>query len=197
MDFKHFTKGLEEDCITVPLQNIPSPRIGFFGLLNSWLDFNLLSKIAIDFPEWSFVFIGPSQLPSSALPSMSNIHYMGPVSYDHLPFYARYFDVALIPFQINPLTISVNPLKLLEYFSLGLPVVSTPLPEVTKYQNHVFIASDPKTFGNAIQRALKEDDQHSRLSRQIIAESQSWEKKSLELRSWIEEALESKVGTFQ
>lgn len=194
VDFQHFTAGAKDVYGQGSLQNIPAPRIGFFGMLDSWIDFDLISRVAIDHPDWSFVFVGPSQLSSSALPSIPNIYFLGPVLYEHLPSYARYFDVALIPFKINTLTISVNPLKLMEYFSLGLPVVSTPLPEVTKYQDHVFIASDPKAFGDAIKKALKEDDQNTRISRQKIAESQSWKKKALQLRSWIETALEQKVG---
>ncbi len=150
--------------------------------------------MAHNHPGWSFVFIGPSQLPCSFLPEASNIHFLGPISYEELPLHAHHFDVALIPFKINALTLSVNPLKLMEYFSLGLPVVSTPLPEVIKYQDRVFIASDPKTFGDAIQKALEENDQNARLSRQKIAESHSWEKKSLKLRSWIEAALEQKIA---
>ena len=82
----------------------------------------------------------------------------------------------------------------MEYFSLGLPVVSTPLPEVTKYKDCVFIASDAKTFGDAIQRALGEDNKEARISRKEIAKSQSWGKKALQLRNWIEDALEKKSG---
>ncbi len=194
VDYEHFIRKSNDICKELPIRRIPSPRIGFFGLLNSWVDLDLISHLAHNHPGWSFVFIGPSQLPCSFLPEASNIHFLGPISYEELPLHAHHFDVALIPFKINALTLSVNPLKLMEYFSLGLPVVSTPLPEVIKYQDRVFIASDPKTFGDAIQKALEENDQNARLSRQKIAESHSWEKKSLKLRSWIEAALEQKIA---
>jgi len=194
VDFQHFSSAETDSGKQKTLQFIPPPRIGFFGLLNSWLDFDLLSQVATEHPDWSFVFIGPSQLSSSFLPKAPNVHFLGPVSYDNLPMYARHFDVALIPFKINSLTISVNPLKLMEYFALGLPVVSTPLPEVTKYKDCVFIASDAKTFGDAIQQALGEDSRKARISRPQIAKSHSWEKKALELRNWIEDALEEKSG---
>lgn len=195
VDFQHFSKTESEaDKHDLRIRNIPGPIIGFFGLLNSWIDFELLAQAATDNPDLSFVFIGPSQLPASALPSATNMHFLGPVSYEELPSYARFFDVALIPFKINPLTISVNPLKLMEYFSLGLPVVSTPLPEVKKHQNLVHIASDPKTFSDAVRKVLNEDDESARLSRKTIAEQHGWEKKSLALRRWIEEELELKIG---
>jgi glycosyltransferase involved in cell wall biosynthesis len=192
-DFQHFTSVLKESNSPALLKNIPGTRIGFFGLLNSWLDFDLLAQVAKDHPRWSFVFLGPLQISPTALPNAPNFHFLGPVPYDELPAHACHFDVALIPFKINALTISVNPLKLMEYFSLGLPVVSTPLPEVVKYKDSVFIASDPRTFGDAIEKALIEDDEKARVSRQEIAKSHSWLEKSLELKKWIEEALEKKA----
>ncbi len=193
VDYEHFVRKGIDFSKNLPIQRIPAPRIGFFGLLNLWVDFDLLSLVAAAHPTWSFVFIGPSQLSPTVLPNAPNFHFLGPVPYEELPAHARHFDVALIPFKIIPLTISVNPLKLMEYFSLGLPVVSTPLPEVVKYKDSVFIASNPKTFGDAIEKALLEDDEKVRLSRQEIARSHSWLEKSLELKKWIEEALEKKI----
>ena len=195
VDFDYFRTGqTESKKIVASIQSISHPVVGFFGILNSWIDFDLLSQVAIDHPDWSFAIIGPSMIHPSSLPKVPNIHYLGKVSYEELPLHARHFDVAMIPFKINGLTISVNPLKLMEYFSLGLPVVSTPLPEVTKFQDHVFVASSAKTFGDAIQKALEEDDENSRISRQEIARCQSWKKQSMILRGWIEAALDEKMA---
>ena len=93
--------------------------VGFFGLLNSWLDLEVIRDSALLNPEMSYIIIGPSQLPDSQLPKAPNLHYLGAVPYEKLPEYAVFFDVALIPFKINDLTIAVNPLKLMEYFALG------------------------------------------------------------------------------
>ena len=195
VDFHHFRMGkTERKKANGSIQNIPHPIVGFFGILNSWIDFDLLSQVAFDNPAWSFVIIGPSMLPASSLPKVPNIQFLGEISYNELPSHARHFDVAIIPFKINALTISVNPLKLMEYFSLGLPVVSTPLPEVKKFKDHVFIASNPKTFGAAIKKALEGEDEDSKISRQEIANSRSWKKQSAKLKDWLEEALDQKMA---
>ena len=192
VDFEHFSFKRGNTNNKLPIQQIPPPRIGFFGLLNSWIDFELLSHVAANNRQWSFVFIGPSQIPLSSLPNLSNMHFLGPVSYEELPTHAQYFNVALIPFKVNSLTRAVNPLKLLEYFAIGLPVISSPLPEVMKYQNHVMIASGYEDFCYAIKVALERDSQELMFLRQEIAKEQSWEKKSFELKMWIEEFLERK-----
>lgn len=47
-----------------------------------------------------------------------------------LPGYSKGFDVAILPFPISEVTLHANPLKVREYLAAGLPVVSTPIPEV-------------------------------------------------------------------
>jgi glycosyltransferase involved in cell wall biosynthesis len=194
VDFDHFSMERDEPIAGLPIERIPSPRIGFFGLLSSWIDFDLLARVASQEPGWSFVFIGPSQVPESDLPRAPNIFYLGPIPYEELPRQAHYFDVGLIPFKISPLTLPVNPLKLMEYFAIGLPVVSTPLPEVKKYEGHARIASGPDAFREAIKKALDEDSSCLSKMRKEIARAHGWEQKSNQLRGWIGEALEHKIG---
>jgi glycosyltransferase involved in cell wall biosynthesis len=193
VDYEHFSSLSLQQSKPDLFNGLPSPRIGFFGLLNSWLDLELVSQVADDFPDWSFILIGPSQMPKSLLPGRPNMHYIGPVNYDQLPAYASHFDVGIIPFKINKLTVAVNPLKLMEYFAAGLPVVSTPLPEVQKYRELVHIGSDKTSFAEAIKQALANKDQQSREVRQQVARSTSWPAKAQELRNWIEDSLLKKI----
>ena len=194
VDYDHFSAPLLKETPVAYLNEFIGPRIGFFGLLNSWLDFNFINDIAVQNPEWSIIIIGPSQLSESDLPSAPNLHYLGPIPYDKLPEYASQFDVGLIPFKINNLTLAVNPLKLMEYFAIGLPVVSTPLPEVMKYKDLVYITSNAKDARVAIKNALNQNNILLREQRQKIAAERSWKAKSEELKSWIETGLEKKSG---
>jgi glycosyltransferase involved in cell wall biosynthesis len=100
---------------------------------------------------------------------------LGKISYQELPEYAASFDVALIPFLVNELTISVNPLKLMEYLACGLPVISTRLPEVVRYAELVYLADSPEEFARAISRAFSEDSPAVRLMRRETARSKSWD----------------------
>ncbi len=194
VDYDHFSVSTGDDTDESGVARIPAPRIGFFGLFNEWIDLALLEEIALKEPNWSFVFIGPTQIPPSELPQLPNIHFLGPIPYKQLPQAAQHFNVGLIPFKINALTLKVNPLKLIEYLSLGLPVVSTPLPEVLKYKEHVEIASEPDGFRKAIEKALLGDNAVLHEERRKIAEKNSWKEKSNELKTWIEIALEKKIG---
>jgi glycosyltransferase involved in cell wall biosynthesis len=192
VDYNHFASKERSTQSVNLLEQYSGLRIGFFGLLNSWLDFEFIKGIAEKNPDASVVIIGPSQLPESDLPQAPNIHYTGSIPYADLPKYAAWFDVALVPFAINELTLAVNPLKLLEYFALGLPVVSTPLPEVIKYGDTVSVVADSEEATVAIRKILLSDGAAEREKRQNIAFERSWQGKAIELRGWIDDIIAEK-----
>jgi len=96
------------------------------------------------------------------------------VPYEKLPDYAGYIDVGIIPYKINELTSAINPLKLIEYFAAGLPVVSTNLPEVSKFKELVYISDTPAKFCKNIELALSENNKDLIEGRIKKAEEYSW-----------------------
>lgn len=158
VDYAHFARAVKEDlACPAELAAIPRPRLGFFGLLRDWVDLDLLAAVARMRPEWHFVLIGDSKVDLSAYQSLANMHFLGARPYAELPGYCRHLDVGLIPFKINELTKSVNPIKLHEYLAAGLPVVSTPLPEVVGNGAEVEIVDSPEAFAAAVERSLSHD----------------------------------------
>ena len=113
-------------------KELPSnkPLIGYCGALwGDWFRWDLIEAVALAFPEGSFVLIGdidPDRKPD--LPE--NVCFSGLIAHDLLPIYLQHFDVGLIPFALTPVTRATNPIKTFEYLASGVPVVSTPLPEV-------------------------------------------------------------------
>lgn len=155
-------------------EGIGGPVIGFFGAISAWLDFALIRGVAEARPDWTLLFIGPVDTDIAALEGVPNIRLTGKVPYSDLPRHAAGFDASIIPFAINELTVSVNPLKLLEYLACGLPVVSTDMPEVRKFGDDVAIAGDVPSFVSALERALAENSLQLRQQRQETAARYSW-----------------------
>ncbi len=177
VDYAHFARAISNNLPTpADIVGIPHPRLGFFGLIRDWVDLELVSKVAINKPQWHFIFIGDSKQDLSPYRKIRNLHFLGPKPYELLPAYCKQFDAGLIPFRINELTRSVNPIKLREYLAAGLPVVSTPLPEVALYKHLIEIAQTPEQFAKAIETALS-TSQHERHKIAISMAGESWQHK--------------------
>jgi glycosyltransferase involved in cell wall biosynthesis len=139
-------------------QNVAGPVIGFYGTLGDWVDFDLLFELARRRPDWSFVFAGPLACREfDRVRALANVRYLGIVQYDDLPHHAAWFDVGLVPFRLNALTRYVHPIKALEYLALGLPVVSTPLPDLAEHADVVRFAQTSEEWLGAIDRELSAD----------------------------------------
>lgn len=176
VDYQHFAKACDEQlAIPSDLADIPEPRIGFFGLIRDWVDLKTLAVVAKRKPSWQFVLLGDSTIPLDDYRNIENMHFLGRKSYEELPAYCSGFDVGLIPFVNNELTKAVNPIKLREYLSAALPVVSSPMDEVEKYarQGLARIAKTPEDYINSIQCSLN-DTKERRIGYSRAMREETW-----------------------
>ena len=112
VEVSHFRSACEPGTVVPePLRRLPAPVIGFFGLIADWVDLDLIRKMATERPSWSFVLIGKADTDVAMLRSVPNVRLLGPQPYAMLPAYCKGFDVALVPFVVNELTVAANPLK--------------------------------------------------------------------------------------
>jgi glycosyltransferase involved in cell wall biosynthesis len=156
------------------LAALPRPRIGFFGPLRPFLDYELLVAIARARPQWSLALLGQEMCDLSAIRDLPNVHLLGHKPHELLPAYGRGFDVGLVPYRIDELVKYMSPLKLREYLAAGVPVVSTAMPEVVPYSHLCHVACTVPDTIAAIERALGEGDPAARAARSQAIASETW-----------------------
>jgi glycosyltransferase involved in cell wall biosynthesis len=167
VDFEQFSAAPESEA--------PLSTAVYSGALADWFDTDAVRAAARATPECRISLIGsPETRQVRELASEPNVHLLGEVPYDRLPSLLGQSRVGLIPFKVNELTLATNPIKLYEYFSLGMPVVSSRLPEVEQFRDLVYIAADSAGFAGALHDALREDDPERRLRRKAVAREESW-----------------------
>ncbi|MGG5282513.1 glycosyltransferase family 1 protein [Pseudomonas viridiflava] len=191
VDIEHFATARRGLSDPPDQQDIPRPRLGFFGVIDERFDIELIRQVTSARPHWQIVLIGPVvKIDPGSLPQSSNIHYLGGKSYDDLPAYLSSWDVALMPFAINESTRFISPTKTPEYLAGGCPVVSTPITDVVSTYGDsgvVTIAADAAQFCDAIERALGrgKSSEFYELADAVLADK-SWDKTCAAMKEQIQ-----------
>ena len=182
VDHVHFAKALLPDTRLAPeLDGIKRPILGVIAAIDERVDLALLGELAIANPQWSIVVVGRTTVDVSELEKYSNITFIGRKPYDRLPEFCKGFSVGLIPFLVNEYTNHVNPIKLREYLSAGLPVVSTNLPEVRVYKDLCYVTSTHVEFIERVRVAVDDNSGEARIRRSRAMLRETWEQKVADL----------------
>jgi len=169
VDSMHFERRpwIEDPC---DQDELPHPRLGYFGAIDDRLDLGLLDTLASAHPDWQIVLLGPIlRIAPEALPSRPNLHVLGGRGYAELPAYAAWWDLGLIPYVLNPLTRSINPSQTLEYLAADLPVVTTPIDDVVElYGDLVQTGDTHESFLAACESALSASQSEKARRRSLV-----------------------------
>jgi glycosyltransferase involved in cell wall biosynthesis len=196
VDCAHFGKARDAATAVPPeLADLKKPVLGYFGVVDERMDYELLARLADANPDWSVAMIGPVlKVEAETLPQRPNLHWLGQRAYADLPALCKGFDVCLMPFALNESTEFINPTKALEYMATGRPIVSTAVPDVVaNFGSVVKIARSPEAFIDLCRQALEETDTQAVAAGLKLAQQNSWESIVAQLEKHIREALRKRV----
>jgi UDP-galactopyranose mutase len=201
VDRVHFLKARARQFDPADQEDLPRPRLGFYGVIDERFDIELLDKMAEMRPNWSFVMVGPVvKIAEEDLPRRHNIHYLGGKTYDQLPGYLSGWDVALMPFAMNESTQFISPTKTPEYLAGGKPVVSSPIKDVVRHYGHlegVKIASTAEEFVAACEEALELSHQANKdwlAEADLMLSATSWDTTQARMAGLIADVLGVRTG---
>lgn len=164
--------------------------VGFIGGINYRIDFPLLFRVIASLPNTRFVFAGPIQKvlmrDESSLDtyvhrlfSYQNVTYLGALAKEDVTHMLKTCDMGIIPYDVR---LAFNrysfPMKLMEYFWFGLPVLATDIASLRQFGRDVALCA---TSGGWIQtidlERKKKPSNRDVVRRRRIAVANSWEKK--------------------
>lgn len=170
-------------------QQIPHPprtislirglKVGLFGNIDRRIDLDLL-EATLRAQYISLILAGPLDHKSERLLQLPNVYYYGTYNYEDLRSYAESVDVCLIPYKVTPDMEKVYPLKMMEYFAFGKPVVMTPFnsEQVRELKDQVYVADTSTGMQEAILKAYHENTPHLQNERKRIASENNWDSRS-------------------
>ena len=156
---------------------IPMPRVGFIGVLDTWVNLPLLVQVANDLKEVSLVVVGVSRVDDQVLRAMPNVHVLGRRNRRSVPGILRRVSASLVPFLQTPLTERTLPLKVFEALAAGtLPVCTAFSPELEtlEREGRLLIGHSPDEFVHFVQKAIVTDSPARREALAKFGLQQTW-----------------------
>jgi len=171
-DYEHFS--IAPDVVYADVQG--RKVIGYYGAIAGWFDIELIESLAKKNSDCCILLVGADTVGAQRqLSKLVNVNFVGEVPYSELPYYLYGFDVCLLPFKIEPLTLATNPVKIYEYFCASKPVVAVDLPEVVQFGDLLYLAKDHKAFIDAVDYVLNtKEDESLTHKREQFARQQTW-----------------------
>ena len=159
------------------------PIIGFLGILQDRVDIEIIKYLAQNNPEKNIVLAGPiwPNFPQAELTQYKNIHFLGPIKHWQIPSLYKGFDVGIIPYKTNKFIKSTDPMKYYEYLAANLPIVSTYVPGIERFDDLIYVARSPEQFSSLVGDALAGDRNLLRNERLAILRNNTWDHRVKEM----------------
>ena len=133
-NFSNSNSNLEGNGSNHPFQEKLDFNVFYFGTISEWFDHELLETLVDAIPNLAFTVIGPCD---SKISIHKKIKYIGSMQHKELISFAKNADAFIMPFKISELILGVDPVKLYEYLSYPVPVVTVYYPELDHFGPHV------------------------------------------------------------
>ena len=152
------------------------PIIGFVGAIDDTTDAQLIAALCAAFPDCDVAMVGAVRNPEIAAlaEAHSNLRLLGRREYSQLPEMLASFDVGICPYAASPFNSFRNPLKIYEYFSFGMPVVTTRCDFEPDALSLIYQADSADEFVAAVRQALAESGDDRRVERHAFAHANRW-----------------------
>lgn len=150
------------------------PTLCYVGTIQERVNLALLARLARERPEYMILIAGQvfRDIDIRTLARFPNVRFVGRIPWQRLPEFLTRCHVGLIPHFHNEFTNSMNPMKIYDYLSAGLPVVAMGVADIDGFRDGVTIADTDDAFLAACDHAITTPLDPARL-RALVAD-QTW-----------------------
>lgn len=120
--------------------------LSYIGTISDWFDIDLLNEVQQRYTQKKIIFNLYGPVDSKA--DFKGFNLKGSIQHDEIFNVMDESDILIMPFILNELIKSVNPVKLYEYIYSGKPVISVEYGETEKFSDYVYLYkfNNPDSF---------------------------------------------------
>lgn len=154
--------------------------IGYWGTIDKGsVDIQLVNDLSEMRKDWMFVFIGPflayNEPAFEKMKKKENILFLGRKPLEQRYNYLCHFDVGILCAQMTEMELLGSQLKIWEYISAGIPVVSIPIEEYKEFDELVLLARNKNEWVRNIEKSLGKKGKEDVEKRLVFSKNNSWE----------------------
>ena len=136
------------------IESVSHPRMLYLGAVEKWFDWQKIQLLADKYADWSIIIVG-GKGASPLMPLPTNVILISQRPYSEVPGLLKAADMAMIPFYRRDGELgTINPLKLWEYLSAGLPVLTSKFDVGEDNVDGVFVYETDEQFFRAAAKTL-------------------------------------------
>jgi hypothetical protein len=147
------------DLIEVPkispdnyFTNSNRKKITYIGTISEWFDFDLILESLINFDNIEYYLFGPKEVE---IPKHNRLHYKGVIEHEQVFSVMYQSDLLIMPFIVNELILSVNPVKLYEFIYSLTPTLAVSYGETEKFEDYIYLYKNKKEYMDYVELILK------------------------------------------
>lgn len=146
-NFRILNNAITENIFTYPVDDtykLPKNSFVYIGTISEWLDFESILTALNEIDDIHVVMFGPKAV--NDFPQHPRLIYKGVIQHQDIMTIMMASKALIMPFIVNDLILSVNPVKLYEYCYSGKPIISSHYGETEKFSKYVKLYRTPNDF---------------------------------------------------
>lgn len=149
-------------------------KVGYVGIISQRIDFEKIKITLDEIKNIEYHFIGPYVLEREL--KHDTIKFHGPVHYDELYNYVKNYDCLIVPFKLNELVKSTDPVKLYGYINYNKPIISVYYEELDYFSQFIYFYSDVEELVDLLKKMVKKGfiNKYSDSERMEFLKTNSW-----------------------
>lgn len=158
-------------------------KIGYVGSISYWFDFESLYYTLKKHKNIEYHLIGPMECISK-IKTHERMKLYGPVNHKDLYSYTQNFDCLIMPFKLNELIASVDPVKLNEYINYNKPIISIYYDEIKRFSPFVSFYHTKEDLDMLLDNLIKQNftKKYSNKQRIEFLRSNTWNERVKNIR---------------
>lgn len=165
-------------------------KVAYIGTISDWVNISMIYKLAKEMSNVDFYIVGPldRHINMDEYNDLDNMIFTGPQPYYTVPAIIKQMDVMIMPFVLNEVVESVNPVKIYEYLAMGKPVIATGYSETYQFANLIETYNTETEFAELLknQLAINTDNPDLIEKRIAFASNNSWKQRANGFKKLIE-----------